>query len=78
MTSVNIHEFKAHLSAYAREVKNGGTVIVCDRNVPFAELRPLEKRPASARPAPGLFKDQIQVTDAFFASDGELEADFNG
>lgn len=78
MTTVDIHEFKARLFTYVGEVKNGGTVIVCDGNAPFAELRPLEKRPASARPAPGLFKDQIQVTDAFFASDGELEADFNG
>lgn len=77
MTTVNLHEFKAHLSAYAREVKEGGTVVICERNVPFAELRPLAKTVSGKRPAPGLFKGQIQVTEAFFDADADLERDFN-
>lgn len=42
MTKVNIGELKTHFSAYARRVKQGETVIVCDRNQPFGELRPLQ------------------------------------
>jgi Antitoxin of toxin-antitoxin stability system len=41
MLKVNIHEAKTHLSRYARRVKAGEHIILCERNVPFAELRPL-------------------------------------
>ena len=41
MLKVNIHEAKTHLSRYAKRVKAGETVLLCDRNVPFAEIRPL-------------------------------------
>jgi prevent-host-death family protein len=37
----NVHEIKAHLSAYLKRVEAGDTVTVCRRNVPIAELRPL-------------------------------------
>jgi len=36
-----MHEAKTHLSRYARRVKAGERIILCERNVPFAELRPL-------------------------------------
>mgnify|MGYP000374440791 FL=1 len=51
MLKVNLHEAKANLSRYAKQVKAGETVIICDRNKPFAELRPLAKsrRPSSQR-----------------------------
>ncbi len=42
MLKVNLHEAKANLSRYAKQVKAGETVIICDRNKPFAELRPLK------------------------------------
>jgi prevent-host-death family protein len=38
---VNIAEAKAKLSQYVRQVKNGETILLCERNVPVAELRPL-------------------------------------
>jgi antitoxin (DNA-binding transcriptional repressor) of toxin-antitoxin stability system len=38
---VNIHQAKTHLSRYARRVKAGETMLLCERNRPFAELRPL-------------------------------------
>lgn len=41
MLKVNIHEAKTHLSRYAKRVKAGETVLLCDRNKPFAEIRPL-------------------------------------
>lgn len=43
MLRVNIHQAKTHLSRYAKRVKAGETVILCDRNQPFAEIRPLAK-----------------------------------
>ena len=48
MFKVNIHQAKTHLSRYARRVKAGETMVLCERNRPFAELRPL----APARNAP--------------------------
>ena len=41
MIRVNIHQAKTHLSRYAKRVQAGETVILCDRNKPIAELRPL-------------------------------------
>ena len=38
---VNIAEAKARFSHYIRRVRNGESFILCDRNVPVAELRPL-------------------------------------
>ena len=80
MTTVNLHEFKSRLSEYARRVKAGETVILCQRNVPIAELRPIgeaeKERPL--RPKPGLFCGQIAVGKAFFEADEELATDFFG
>jgi antitoxin (DNA-binding transcriptional repressor) of toxin-antitoxin stability system len=42
MLKINIHEAKTHLSRYARRVKAGEHFLICDRNIPFAELRPLK------------------------------------
>lgn len=74
MVNINIHDLKANLSAYARRVRAGETIIVCDRNKPFAELRPLSV-PAPARPAPGLFRDEIGDTSDFFSGEAALVAE---
>ena len=74
MTQINIHEAKARFSHYTRLVKAGETVILCDRNKPFAEIRPL---PDLAKPAPkrelGLMKGMFPVPDDFNEPDPELE-----
>jgi prevent-host-death family protein len=36
----NIAELKNNLSVYLKDVKNGGEVIVSERNVPFAKIIP--------------------------------------
>ena len=41
MLKVNIHQAKTHLSRYAKRAKGGETIILCDRNNPIAEIRPL-------------------------------------
>lgn len=50
MIKVNIAEAKAHFSRYLESVERGETVLVCRRNVPIAELRPVPKRPGHPRP----------------------------
>jgi antitoxin (DNA-binding transcriptional repressor) of toxin-antitoxin stability system len=77
MTNVNLDEFKSHFSEYARRVKEGETVILCERNVPIAEVRPTTKTTLTPRPAPGLFKEVISVDAAYFDADAEIERDFS-
>lgn len=77
MANVNLYEFKTHFSEYARRVKEGETVILCERNVPIAEVRPIAKRMREPRPAPGLFRDEILVGADFFDADTEMARDFS-
>lgn len=50
MNRVNIHEAKARLSELVDRVAEGETVVVCRRNVPVAELRPLPRARRRKRP----------------------------
>ncbi len=65
MIKVNIHEVKVHLSRYLARVEKGETVVICRRNVPIAQLRPLPKERNRPRPV-GLHKGKIEVPEAFF------------
>lgn len=50
MIKVNIAEAKARLSTYVDRIERGETVVLCRRNTPIAEIRPLPKLPAKDRP----------------------------
>ena len=53
MIRVNVHEAKTHLSRYLERVAEGESVVICKRNIPVAELRPIvqpEKKLRSDRP----------------------------
>ena len=77
MTIININEAKTHLSRYAKLVKAGETVILADRNVPFAEIRPLPKKAGPARRKLGQLKDKVRFDEsAFLEADQEIESDF--
>lgn len=77
MTRINIHEAKSRLSHYARLVKAGETIILCDRNKPFAELRPLTDSPIPKLPRVlGIMKNMCPVGPEFFAADEEIARDF--
>lgn len=65
MKRVNTHEAKTHLSRILEEVENGETVLVCRRNVPIAELRPLAPPREGDRPV-GLAAGRFNVPDSFF------------
>lgn len=65
MVRLNIHEAKTHLSRYLRNLKAGETIIVCRRNVPVAEIRPLPQPALKARPI-GLAKGEFELPASFF------------
>jgi len=50
MTTINVHEAKTHFSHYLDEVAKGETFILCKRNKPVAEIRPIVARVAEKRP----------------------------
>ncbi len=43
MKQATVSGLKARLSAYLAEVRNGETVVVCDRKTPIARLLPLNE-----------------------------------
>ena len=63
MLKINIHEAKTHLSRYLPKLEAGETIILCKRNVPIAEIRPLVKRVPRKI---GLAKGLGDVPDTFF------------
>jgi prevent-host-death family protein len=65
MIRLNIHEVKTHLSRYLDRVIKGERILICRRNVPVAEIRPVITERKSRRPV-GLAKGQFQVSSAFF------------
>ena len=66
MIRINVHEAKTHLSYYLRKLKTKGeTIILCNRNQPIAEIRPLPSALTRKRPI-GLAKVQFSVAPAFF------------
>ena len=46
---LNLNEAKAQLSKYVGLVEAGETVVICKRNIPVAEIRPLH-RPRVRKP----------------------------
>lgn len=78
MKKVNIYEAKASLSELIDRVAEGETVIVCKRNVPVAELRPLASPRRRKRPI-GLARGSFAIPKAFFDPlPDELVARFEG
>ncbi len=65
MITINVHEAKTHLSHYLDEVEKGERVVVCKRNRPVAEIRPIPSRAAEKRPI-GLAKGTFMVPESFF------------
>lgn len=64
MVKVNVHEAKARLAHLLDEVEKGKTIIICRRNVPVAELRPVRQLPKRPRPF-GLDRGTFHAPDDF-------------
>jgi antitoxin (DNA-binding transcriptional repressor) of toxin-antitoxin stability system len=49
MIRLNIAEAKTQLSRHLERVERGETILLCRRNVPIAEIRPVAQRPTKPR-----------------------------
>ena len=76
-TTININEAKTHLSSVARRLRKGERFILCDRNKPFAEIRPLRLTREGRRPF-GLAAGKVHLPGDFNEPDPSIEALFNG
>lgn len=65
MKKINVHEAKTHFSRYLEEVEHGETIVLCRRNQPVAEIRPLPFRETKPRSI-GLAKGKFTVPASFF------------
>ena len=65
MIRLNIHEAKTHLSRYLERVEKGETILLCKRNIPIAEIRPIPPIRKSRRPI-GLAKGQFAIPPEFY------------
>jgi antitoxin (DNA-binding transcriptional repressor) of toxin-antitoxin stability system len=65
MLKVNVAQAKAELSKYLASAAEGETVVICNRNVPVAELRAIPQAPRKPRPV-GLAHGQFRVPSRFF------------
>ena len=65
MIKLNIHEAKTHLSKYLARLAKGESILLCKRNEPIAEIRPLNVRRSKPRPL-GLAKGTVQMRPGFF------------
>ena len=67
MIKVNIHQLKTHLSKYIDRIAQGETILVCKRNVPIAEIRPVPQARQAKRPI-GLARNRLKIPKSFFHS----------
>ncbi len=81
MINLNINEIKTHFSSFLARVSKGETVVICRRNVPIAEIKPLAALPDKKRPIGLAGKEypDFKISDAFFEPlPNDLVAAFNG
>jgi antitoxin (DNA-binding transcriptional repressor) of toxin-antitoxin stability system len=64
MIKLNLHQVKAELSRYIEMVEAGEIVVVCKRNVPVAEIRPITQKERK-EPELGWADDTLRVPDDF-------------
>jgi len=77
MKKLNLYEAKTQLSALVDRVAEGESVLICRRNVPAAELRPVPKPRRTRRPIGSL--PGFTVPPSFFEPLPEdLVAAFDG
>ena len=65
MIKLNIHEAKTHLSEYLAKLGQGQTIVLCKRNRPTAEIRPIPALPDAPRSV-DLAKDIFELPATFF------------
>ncbi|MSQ53078.1 MAG: type II toxin-antitoxin system Phd/YefM family antitoxin [Betaproteobacteria bacterium] len=74
MIKLNIHEAKTHLSKYLINLEKGETLLLCKRNQPIAEIRPLRATLNERRPI-GLGKGTVAIPESFWEAMQDEELD---
>ena len=64
--SLNMQDAKTHLSEHLAALREGDRIILCRRNRPIAEIRPLPPPRSAPRPV-GLGKGLATLPESFFA-----------
>lgn len=78
MIKLNVHEAKTHLSRYLDRVEKGETIVLCKRDKPIAEIRPIRSVRTEPRPIGGC-EGQFTIPPEFFDPwPDEFLAYFNG
>lgn len=77
MKKVNLSEAKTHLSALVDRVSEGESIVICRRNVPAAELRPVPKARRTRRPV-GLARNFTVPASFFVPLPDEIVDGFEG
>jgi prevent-host-death family protein len=77
MMRINIADVKAHFSRYLERVERGETIVICRRNVPIAEIRPVAKLPQKLRPV-GIDRGMTVPPSFFEPLPGDLLDAFEG
>ena len=72
MIKLNIHEAKTHLSKYLVKLEKGESILLCRRNQPIAEIRPILANSSAQRPF-GLAKGTVTIPDSFWDEMPEAE-----
>lgn len=65
MIKLNIHEAKTHLSRYLARLARGESILLCKRNIPIAEIRPVTVHRKNKRPV-GLAKGKFKIPPEFY------------
>ncbi len=65
MIRLNTSEVKTHLARCLKALERGETILLCKRNKPIAEIRPLPPSRKEPRPI-GLCKGQFEIPASFF------------
>jgi antitoxin (DNA-binding transcriptional repressor) of toxin-antitoxin stability system len=75
----NLSVFKAKIAHFAKLLKRGEPVTLCERNIPIATVVPVPKKRKQERPI-GLYEGMIQISDDAFAplTEAELEEWYGG
>ena len=60
MITVNVQDAKNHLSRYLALMEQGERVILCRRNIPIAELKPLNGAGHTVQDTPASIREEVK------------------
>lgn len=76
--NLNMHEAKTHLSKHVAKLRPGDRIVLCRRNKPVAEIRPLPPSRVRRRPI-GLMKGAATIAPSFWEPlPADVQAAFEG